>query len=348
MNMKKILVIEDNPVIRENISGTLELGNYAVVTAIDSKSGIEAAVCERPDLIICDTGMSKIDGYSVLHMIRKISATRNIPFIFLSDNTDREGMRKAMDLGADDYITVPFSETELLNSVESRLKKLHSIKEECFIDYVNTNMQAATADHNDILKSFTGNRHVNSYNKRNIIYSEGYRATCLYYICKGSVKTFKTNEDGKELVMNLYKPGDFIGIVSLLESTTYKETAEAIEPAEIAVIPKDDFDQLLNSNHVFARRFMEMLAFTITENEDRLLSLAYNSLRKKVAATLVAIYKKYKTVIVINRSNLASIAGTATESLIRTLGDFRNEQLIDFTDGAITILNERKLERLVN
>jgi CRP/FNR family cyclic AMP-dependent transcriptional regulator len=85
-----------------------------------------------------------------------------------------------------------------------------------------------------------------------------------------------------------------------------------------------------------------------------LLGLAYNSLRKKVADALIAIYRKYNATqnegftIDISRENLATIAGTATESLIRTLGDFKNEKLIEINDGSITILNEKKLENLVN
>jgi CRP-like cAMP-binding protein len=97
-----------------------------------------------------------------------------------------------------------------------------------------------------------------------------------------------------------------------------------------------------------------LLAKDISEKEDHLIRLAYNSLRKKVADSLLALQRKYqkkdeeKFSIDISRENLATIAGTATESLIRTLSDFRNEKLIEITNGSIVIINQKKLENLAN
>ena len=121
--MKKILLIEDNDHIRENTSEILEMSNYKVFSAENGKTGVELALREKPDLIICDIMMPVLDGYGVLHMVQKNTTTRNIPFIFLTAKTERSDLRKGMELGADDYITKPFSGTELLNAVEGRLKK---------------------------------------------------------------------------------------------------------------------------------------------------------------------------------------------------------------------------------
>ena len=167
------------------------------------------------------------------------------------------------------------------------------------------------------------------------------------------MKTFKSNDDGKELVVGLYTEGDFLGYVALLEGSSYKETAEAMEDSELAIIPKADFDELMNSNPQVAQKFIQLLAKNVADKEEHLLGLAYNSLRKKVADALMSLQRKYKTgdghfSINISRENLASIAGTATESLIRTLGDFRTEKLIDIKEGNIIILNEKKLENLLN
>jgi CRP/FNR family transcriptional regulator, cyclic AMP receptor protein len=134
----------------------------------------------------------------------------------------------------------------------------------------------------------------------------------------------------------------------------YKDTAEALEETELAVIPKEEFDDLLNKNAEVARKFIQLLAQNVSAKENQLLGLAYNSLRKKVAEALVQLQKKYqktadeKFTIDISRENLATIAGTATESLIRTLSDFRSEKLIDIKDGGITIINQKKLENLLN
>jgi CRP-like cAMP-binding protein len=128
-----------------------------------------------------------------------------------------------------------------------------------------------------------------------------------------------------------------------------------MEETELAVIPKDDFDYLVNNNKEVASQFIKLLASNISEKENLLINIAYNSLRKKVANALVALQLKYRTVkedeliIKINRESLANIAGTAKESLIRTLRDFNAEKLIDIkSDGSIVIVNQHNLEHLRN
>ncbi len=351
--MKKILLIEDNDEIRENTAEILELANYKVVTAANGKLGIETALAELPDLIVCDIMMPVLDGYGVLHAMHKNDSIKNVPFIFLTAKTERSDLRKGMELGADDYITKPFSGTELLNAIEGRLKKAELIKEEFTSGLDGVNKLLAATGSKDALEYLTTDRDVNKYRKKQTVYNEGNRAARLFYIVKGKVKTFKSNDDGKELVVGLYNEGDFLGYVALLEGSSYKETAEAMEDSELAIIPKSDFDELMNSNAQVAHKFIQLLAKNVAEKEEHLLGLAYNSLRKKVADALMSLQRKYKTgdgnfSINISRENLASIAGTATESLIRTLGDFRTEKLIDIKEGNIIILNEKKLENLLN
>ncbi len=352
--MKKILLIEDNKDIRENTAEMLELANYKVFAAENGKAGVETALKEKPDLIICDIMMPVLDGYGVLHLLHKNPGVQNIPFIFLTAKSEKADMRKGMELGADDYIVKPFDGTELLNAVESRLKKLELLKKELSSDLNGLNELLYTSTGKDILQSLAEDRNINRYKKKQVIYSEANRPSRLYYIRKGKVKAYKTNEDGKELVVDLFSAGDFLGYLALLEGTVYKETAEAMEDTELAVIPKEDFEDLMNNNREVARKFITMLAKNVTSKEEHLLGLAYNSLRKKVADALIKLHKKYTPlqgspfIIDISRDNLASIAGTATESLIRTLSDFKSEKLIEIKDGAISILNEKKLENLLN
>lgn len=351
--LKKILLIEDNEEIRENTAEILELSNYHVVTAPDGKKGIEMALSEKPDLIVCDIMMPVLDGYGVLHALHKNESTKNIPFIFLTAKTERLDMRKGMEMGADDYITKPFSGTELLSAIEGRIKKIDLLKQEFGGGIEGVHKLLSATGIKESLDALTSDRDINHYRKKQTIYNEGNRAARLFYVVSGKVKTYKANDDGKELVVDLYSAGDFLGYVALLEESTYKETAEAMEDSELAVIPKQDFDDLINSNPVITRKFIQMLAKDVADKEEQLLKLAYNSLRKKVADALMSLQKKYKKdnepfSISISRENLASIAGTATESLIRTLGDFRSEKLIDIKDGNIIILNEKKLENMFN
>ncbi|HEY6064388.1 MAG TPA: response regulator [Chitinophagaceae bacterium] len=346
--------MEDNEDIRNNTAEILELSNYKVITAENGKIGVEKAIEFRPDLILCDIMMPVLDGYGVMHAIHKNDTLKNIPFIFLTAKAERSDFRKGMELGADDYITKPFNGTELLNAVDSRLKKIDLLKQELTpgLEGLSHLMQASQSKTE--LQTFTEDRNINKYKKKQAIYSEGNHPNRLYYVLKGKVKAYKTNDDGKELVTDLFRPGDFLGHIALLEGTAYKDNAEAMEETELAVIPKEDFDELINKNPEIAKKFIQLLAKNISEKEDHLLGLAYNSLRKKVADALLVLQQKYqkskeeKFAIEISRESLATIAGTATESLIRTLSDFRNEKMVDIKNGSITITNQQKLEHLVN
>ena len=352
--MKKILLIEDSDYIRSNTAEILELSNYKVIVAENGKIGLEQAIENRPDLIVCDIMMPVLDGYGVLHAVHKNEAIKNTPFIFLTAKTERADFRKGMELGADDYITKPFSATELLNAIDSRLKKIELLKTELSPGLEGLDQLMKASDSTRALHSLTQDRVANKYKKKQPIYNEGNHPNRLYYVLKGKVKAYKTNEDGKELVTDLFSPGDFLGYVALLEGAVYKDSAEALEETTLAIIPREEFDELLNNNAEVAKKFIQLLAKNISVKENQLLCLAYNSLRKKVADALLLLQKKYRAeneknfTIDISRESLATIAGTATESLIRTLTDFRNEKLIDIKAGGIAILNQKKLEQLFN
>ena len=351
--MKTILLIEDNQDIRENMAEILEMSNYKVLTAPDGKVGVALAIENLPDLIVCDIMMPVLDGYGVIHMLQKNDTTNNIPFIFLTAKAERTEIRKGMDLGADDYITKPFNGTELLNAIESRLRKADLIKQEIAAGMQGVSVLMETVGGKDALKTFANDRSTSTFKKKQAIYSEGSHPYRLYYIQRGKVKTYKTNDDGKELVTGLFNEGDFFGFIAMLEGTSYKESAEALDEVEVAIIPKEDFDNLINNNRHVMQKFIQLLASNVTEKEQQLLNIAYNSLRKKVADALMSIYSKYGYgiegySIEISRENLANIAGTAKESVIRTLSDFKDEKLIDIKQGDIYILNEKKLANMFN
>ena len=111
--MKKILLIEDDEALREDLAEVLQLSNYQVISAADGKTGIEKSIQEKPDLIICDVVMPGLDGYGVIHVLSRHPDTFSIPFIFLTGKNDPADLRKGMDLGADDYLIKPFRPDEL-------------------------------------------------------------------------------------------------------------------------------------------------------------------------------------------------------------------------------------------
>ena len=117
------MVIEDNNEIRENTAEILELAGYNVLTAENGKRGVDIALREKPALIICDIMMPELDGYGVLHLVRKNPATESTPFIFLTAKTERSDFRKGMEMGADDYITKPFDSVELFARIEAVLRR---------------------------------------------------------------------------------------------------------------------------------------------------------------------------------------------------------------------------------
>lgn len=351
--MKKILVIEDNYDIRSNTAEILELSNYKVIEAENGKVGVMKAIENKPDLIICDIMMPELDGYGVLHAIQHNEAIKNTPFIFLTAKTERSDFRRGMESGADDYLTKPFDGTELLNAVNGRLKKMEVLTSHLQSNLDGVRQLLEVSSGKAELQNLTADRNTNHYSRKQVIYSEGNHPNRLYYILKGKVKTFKSNEYGKELVTDLFNEGDFVGHTALLERSVYKDTAEALEETELAIIPREDFDELIDRYPEIAKKFIQLLAKNIAEKETKLLKLAYNSLRRKVADALLLIQSKYHIKegdfkIDMSRENLANVAGTATESLIRTLGDFKNEKLINISDGRISILDKKKLENLLN
>ena len=352
--MKKILLIEDNKDVRENTAEILQLAQYNVITAINGKEGVELALKDKPDLIICDIMMPVLDGHGVLHMLSKNDETSGIPFIFLTAKAERGDFRKGMEMGADDYLTKPFDDVELLSAIEGRLRKNEILKKEFAKNMEGINNFISEAKGIDSLKKLSEERDVRTYKKKDDIYSEGSYPKGIYFISKGKVKTYQASESGKELITALHNEGDFFGYLSLLRDEKYTNSATALEDSEIYMLPKEDFFSLLYKNAGVSRKFIEILSNNLRENETELVKLAYHSVRKRVAEALVKLSDKYKKEgdqkfsMNVSREDLANLVGTATETVIRTLSDFKDEMFIEIAGGKITILNYEKLSKLKN
>jgi DNA-binding response OmpR family regulator/CRP-like cAMP-binding protein len=352
--MRSLLIIDDNDEIRENIAEILTLAGYRVITAENGKRGVEIAIKVKPDLVICDIMMPELDGYGVLHLLKKNPETENIPLIFLTAKTERADLRKGMEMGADDYITKPFDDIELLNAIEIRLKKydiLHTKYQE--------NEKGATEMIEDLRSSGLLSMNLDNYetielSKKGVLYFGDKRPKFLYYLKSGKIKAFRLHEDGKQYITNLYTSGDFIGYLPLLENNSYEDTAEVLENAVVVMIPRDEFIALVYHDMGIASKFIRLIARNVKEKEERLINLAYGSLRKRVAKALLEINNKFNEkkekksqALDIPREDIAQYVGTATESLIRTLSDFKSEKLIEIKDGKIHIINVDKLNNLL-
>ena len=349
---KTILVIDDNTDIRENTSEILELAGYKTFTAENGKQGVEIAVKEKPAVIVCDIMMPELDGYGVLHLLRKNQETQNIPFIFLTAKTERSDFRKGMEMGADDYITKPFDDIELLNAVEVRLRKSQILEQNYTSSPSGLTQFLKDVKSTGLIDKLSEQYAVENYDRKQMLYQEAKRPRFLFYLMKGKVKAYKSHEDGKEYITNLYSDGDFIGYTALIEDTNYDDSATILEDAEIMMIQKDDFLQMVYSDISIASKFIHIITQNVKEKEERLLNLAYSSLRKRVAKALVDIVEKFRlkeqtSPIEISREDIAQYVGTATESLIRTLSDFKAEKLIDIKSGKIIVNNVDKLKNLL-
>lgn len=347
--MKKILIIEDDQVMRENTAEILELSRYEVKTAPNGKLGCATAKEWTPDLIICDIMMPELDGYGVLHVLSKDPKTSSIPFIFLTAKAEKSEIRRGMELGADDYLTKPYEDMELLNAIESRLKKRDVIKKEFSRDISGLDKFFEEASGLQELHNLSKNRTVSKYKKKEVIFHIGDKPHYAFFINKGSVKTYKTHDDGKELITNLYRAGDFFGHAPLFEQKPYSDTALVMEDSEIYKIPSEDFLALVYKNRDVAGQFIKLLSNKIEEQEKQLLKLAYDTVRKRTADALLQFTKGQTAKHVsfkITRDDLASMVATATETVIRCLGEFKEDGFIEINGREITILNVKGLEKV--
>ena len=350
--MKTILLIEDDADMRDNTAEILELANYRVLKAENGRKGIELARREKPDLVLCDIMMPELDGYSVLHMLGRDPATAELPFIFLSAKAERGDVRKGMELGADDYLTKPFEESELLNAIEGRLKRSELFRKGFDEGFGGLNKFMDQARGLEALKDLSKDRKTRKLPQKEVLFHEGDELRQVPFLISGKVRTFKINNDGKEFVTGLLAAGDFIGYMGLLENGRALETAEALEPCEVALIPREDLLALLYKDRDVSIRFIKMLAHDVKEKEQHLLQLAYASVRQRVAHALLRVHDRYAGSaepglnVKISREDLATIVGTATESLIRCLTDLKEEGLIDSQGREIRIKDKARLEKL--
>ena len=348
--MKKILLVEDDTSLRENIAELLELSGFSVYSASNGRIAVDMAKKNIPDLVLCDIMMPEMDGYGVLEQLSSDQNTRHIPFIFVSAKTEKQDVRKGMNLGADDYLTKPFEEEELLTAIRCRLEKAEQMNA-----IFKEHPKEVSGEHeirslNELKNFFDDHGNLFSFKKDETIYNKGEHSNMVYLILKGVVKSCGLDEEGKELITSIYSEDDFLGFTSLTDHLPYQEYTVAMEAVELAVISKEKVKAILEDNKSVSLELMDVIAENLTSIKKQLLQMAYSSARKKTAQTLLvfskAINKDKQGPLKIARSDLAGVAGIATESLIRTLSDFKNEGLIAIENRHIMVVDRDALERV--
>lgn len=348
--MKTILLIEDHEQLRLNTAELLELAGYAVQTAANGQHGIELAQAGPPDLVVCDIMLPGLDGYGVLARFRQSPRLTSVPFLFLTAKIERADRRHGMALGADDYLTKPFEEADLLGAISGRLSRFHQLRTdydlpgEGLAEFLNDARAAGGPE----LAQLSGERKTHLIRKKQDIYLEAEEPTRVFFVKAGRVKTVKTTAGGKELITGLYGPGEFFGYPPLLEETHYQDSAVAVDETELVYIPREDFTRLLR-NPAVGRQFIRLLAGRVNEREQLLLGMAYNSIRRRVADALLHLHAQAAEAteghIRLSREDLAAVVGTAPESVIRTLSEFSQGGLIELSPKTIRVLAPDQLRR---
>ncbi|WP_149277008.1 response regulator [Pareuzebyella sediminis] len=348
--MKSVLLIEDDGVLRANTAELLELSGYVVKTASNGKKGVSAAIECLPDVIICDIMMPELDGYGVLRALAEEESTRDIPFIFLSAKTEYQDVRKGMQEGADDYLTKPFTENELIGAIESRMARSAILKDRDISKTSHATSSVCLRSLQEFILYMKEHGKISQFENGETIYREGIHCTLIYLIISGVVKTHRLDEKGKELITGLYKTNDFFGFSDFTKNESYREQATAIEKTRLTSIPKTELKPILENNPELAFDFIQLFTENLSEVKEQLVEMAYGSVRKRTARTILKFAEKLDQGIDgklhILRSDLASVAGMATETLIRTLSSFKKEGLIDIKDRNIRIIDAAKLKSI--
>ncbi len=344
--MKKIVLIDDHDGFRDLTASILEMAAYEVVTAADGKTGIELTRMIQPDLVLSDVMMPDIDGVSLVKVLGASPVTAGIPVILLSARNTREDIRRGMNSGADDYLTKPFNQLDLIEAIEARLQKKHGqLSDDSSAVEAGLKTESPIQYRSNLL-DFRREKHLG---KKEKLFQEGDYAHFVYFLLNGRLKTVKNDSYGKELLTEIYLPGNFLGYLPLEEHGSYQETAYGMEPSIVKMIPRNEFLSIVKKDINASEYFNSLLADRAKENEERMLQLAYASVRERLATALlkfqVAEGESSTQLNGVTRDDLANLIGTTKESLVRTLAELKKEGSIQTQGKSIAILDEVLLRK---
>lgn len=354
--MCTVLVIESNSGIRERIAEVLQPAMYTVLRAHSTAQALQLALSEKPEVFLCSLSStnsttssrsantvhsSPVDAFAVLQAVRADTQLMAVSVILFGSMVDDHTRRHAMNSGADDVLTFPCSDAELLEAVSARVRRARAAM------YAAKREEAHEIDVTTLRR--VGRTHM--YKKNDVIYTDNSAAHAIYYVVHGKVKTYRTHELGKDFITGLYADGQFVGYSAALSNTPHTDVAKALDDSEVIEVPRSEFLTVVLHSAVMSQRFLQVLADELISKDESLVRLAYNSVRKRVADALVALERHYHDSaesfrIAISRENLANLSGTATETTIRTLHDFKEEKLIEIHGSTIQILNLEKLRSM--
>ncbi len=204
------------------------------------------------------------------------------------------------------------------------------------------------------LCNISDNKNFISHKKGQILYYEGTKPLGVFCVSAGIVKVFKTASNGKEQIIRLAQKGDFLGYSSMLGEEAYSNTATIVEDAKICFVPKETFLNVLIKDNNFHRRLTKALCNDLGVMEEQLTDATQKTIRERLAFTLLKLCHTYgvdggdgeKIDVILTREEIAGLVGTATETVIRLLSEFKKDELIDFDGKKIIVLDKKGLARL--
>ncbi len=191
-----------------------------------------------------------------------------------------------------------------------------------------------------------------AYKRGQILFQEGSKPLGIYCINEGKVKVYKYASDGKEQIIRIAKPGDFVGYCSLLSDSRYPVSAAALEDSQVCLVPKENILSLFRDNRNFNEGLVKLLCSTIENSFEKMADLAYKPVKGRMAEALLLLNQTYtndenpKGVIAITREDLASLVGTVKETAIRVLKDFKEDNLISTDKTKIVVEDAQGLARI--
>jgi CheY-like chemotaxis protein len=344
----RILVIEDNEDVRENLVEILELSGFDVNEAPNGLAGVKIALQSPPDLILCDVMMPELDGYGVLELLNQRAETAGVPFIFITARTEKDDLRRGMNLGADDYITKPFYKDELLSVIRLRLRKAEARSQSS----PNGTTQVAAVERLDnpergrseLEKAFQEKGKEKVYEQGAAIVREDEHPFFIYQVQQGRVHLVKAHEYGRDYIMAEIGPGEIFGLPAALEDKPFNYTARVGGEACVChLLSKTDLASLLRSDHNVTTAIMHLMAEQVVVQGEKLVHQAYDSVRRRTALILCHLDEKYDGSIELSREELAQMVGTTKESVIRALSDFKKDKLIASSGRKIDVLDAQQL-----
>lgn len=350
MDKTTILIIEDNEEVRENMEEILALYGYSILTEPNGLAGVKTAIQNPPDLILCDVMMPELDGYGVLNLLAANARTKNIPFVFVTAKIETEDIRRGMNLGADDYITKPFYKDELLNVIDTRLKKAQT-RSEAPLYTIPTQLHLSDPEGGKIRleQAFMEKGRRQTFDQGRHIVREGENPHFIYRVEAGHVHLSRAHDHGRDYIIAELGVGQIFGVPSALERSPFDYSANvALGGTVLQSLAIRDFLHLLNTDRTVIDALMRLMASRVASHGEHLASQAYDSVRRRTALVICDLHEKYQGEdIELSREELAQMVGSTKESVIRCLSDFKQDGLVRAEGRRLIIQDLKRLQGLL-